>query len=89
MGRSKGLKARHRREREEQEELDERLSPTGERARIKSTEQLFREGEVLDQTEIERRIEQSGLVRRSDDEFFRLVKARFFKRSGGDYIVRG
>lgn len=58
-------------------------------AEAPSTEVLFRSGEVLTKEEIERRLEESGLVKKPYDELYRLVKKRFFKRHQGQYIVRG
>lgn len=88
MARSKGRQARRVQQQHEEEELAERPVREAEARRL-TTEGLFRDGELLSQAEIENRIEQSGLVRRADDEFFRLLKAKFFKRSAGRYLVRG
>lgn len=86
MGRSKVTQRRRREEKLEQEDRSEK--PVGSDTKIASTEALFRAGEQLTRAEIEERIARSKLVRRADDEYFRLVKARFFKRHDGKLIVR-
>ena len=62
-------------------------APVG-RLAAPSCEALFMTGESLERAEIEARIARSGLVRRTEDEFFRLVKRRFFKRVAGRFVVR-
>lgn len=92
MGRSKGTRSRRQREREEQEGLEQAKSKAPKLVQDDGQpriEALFREGEVLSREQIEARIAQSGLVRFPEDEFFRLTKARFFKRHAGQFTVRG
>jgi len=84
MARSKGAGARRRRQVEEKVALD--TPPEREAAPM---ETMFKEGELLTRHEIEERIRHSGRVRFSDEEFFRLVKARVFKQYKGKYRVRG
>lgn len=86
MGRSKVTQRRRREEKLQQEDQTEKVSKPD--IKMATTEALFRSGEVLTRGEIEERIERSKLVRRADDEYFRLVKSRFFKRYEGKLIVR-
>jgi hypothetical protein len=85
MGRSKATQRRRKLEKTDQEIP---FSAAAEE-REASTETLFRVGELLSREDIEERISQSKLVRRADDEYFRLMKARFFKRVDGKLLVRG
>ena len=88
MGRSKATQRRRRQEKEQPELVKEKPQEAA-RPCEANTEALFRLGETLTRVEIEERITQSKLVRRADDEYFRLMKARFFKRHDGSLIVRG
>jgi hypothetical protein len=89
MARSKKAQQRRQEERQLEEEASPMSVKPGAPATPRPIEDLFKLDELLTQADIEARIEQSKLVRRADDEFFRLVKARFFKREDGKFRVRG
>lgn len=88
ISRSKNLKARRNRSKNGPQVSEPKNNEVLELCRL-TTENLFRVGERLTQEQILSRLEQSRLVKRADDEFFRLRRGKFFKQRSGVFIVRG